>query len=72
MIRQIDNPSPGGVPGGKLVPGSHKRCELGHSHQTFQQRRSVVTKTRNGTRNGTWKGMKNGMEHGTGYGMEHG
>ena len=24
--RQIDNTSPGGAPGGKLVPGSHKRC----------------------------------------------
>ena len=21
----------GGAPGGKLVPGSHKRCELGHT-----------------------------------------
>ena len=32
VIRQIDNISPGGsVPGGKLVPGSHKRCELGHT-----------------------------------------
>ena len=31
MIRQIDNTSPGGAPGGKLVPGSHKRCELGHT-----------------------------------------
>ena len=33
VTRQIDNTSPGGggVPGGKLVPGSHKRCELGHS-----------------------------------------
>ena len=30
VIRQIDNISPGGVPGGKLVPGSHKRCKLGH------------------------------------------
>ena len=40
VIRQIDNTLPGGVPGGKLVPGSHKRCKIGHSHQTFQQRRS--------------------------------
>ena len=31
VIRQIDNTSPGGAPGGKLVPGSHKRCELGHT-----------------------------------------
>ena len=31
VIRQIDNISPGGAPGGKLVPGSHKRCELGHT-----------------------------------------
>ena len=31
VTRQIDNTSPGCVPGGKLVPGSHK---------TFQQRRS--------------------------------
>ena len=36
---QIGNTSPGGgvggwgggAPGGKLVPGSHKRCELGHT-----------------------------------------
>ena len=28
---QIDNTSPGGAPGGKSVPGSHKRCELGHT-----------------------------------------
>ena len=26
--RQIDNPSPGAVTGGKLVPSSHKRGEL--------------------------------------------
>ena len=25
--RQTDNTSPGGALGGKLVPGSHKRCE---------------------------------------------
>ena len=34
VTRQIDNTSPGGgggAPGGKLVPGSHKRCELGHT-----------------------------------------
>ena len=31
VIRQIDNTSLGGAPGGKLVPGSHKRCELGHT-----------------------------------------
>ena len=35
VTRQTDNTSPvggGGVaPGGKLVPGSHKRCELGHT-----------------------------------------
>ena len=31
VIRQIDNTSPGGAPGEKLVPGSHKRCELGHT-----------------------------------------
>ena len=35
MIYAKDNTSPGGVgrgaPGGKLVPGSHKRCELGHT-----------------------------------------
>ena len=45
VTRQIDNTSPGVcvcggggevegmggvVPGGKLVPGSHKRCELAH------------------------------------------
>ena len=28
VIRQIDNPSPGAVTGGKLVPSSHKRGEL--------------------------------------------
>ena len=32
-IRQIDNTSPGCAPGGKLVPGSHKRCEHGHIRQ---------------------------------------
>ena len=32
VTRQIDNTSPGGgAPGGKLVPGSNKRCELGHT-----------------------------------------
>ena len=31
VTRQIDNTSPGGAPGGKLFPGSHKRCELGHT-----------------------------------------
>ena len=32
VICQIDNTSPkGGGPGGKLVPGSHKRCKLGHT-----------------------------------------
>ena len=33
VTRQIDNTSPGGgggAPVGKLVPGSNKRCELGH------------------------------------------
>ena len=33
VIRQIDNTSLGGEPGGKLVPGSHKRCEHGHKRQ---------------------------------------
>ena len=33
VIRQIDNTSPGGAPGGKLVIRTH-------SHQTFQQKRS--------------------------------
>ena len=28
---QIDNTSPGGGPGGKSVPGSLKRCKLGHT-----------------------------------------
>ena len=32
VTRQIDNSSPCGAPGGKLAPGSHKRCELGGSH----------------------------------------
>ena len=27
VTRQIDNTSPGGAPGGKSVPGFHKRCE---------------------------------------------
>ena len=40
VIRQIDNTSPGGAPGGKLVPGSHRDANLDTSHQTFQQRRS--------------------------------
>ena len=37
VIRQIDNSSTGGggggggAPGRKLVPGSHKRCEVGHT-----------------------------------------
>ena len=36
VTRQIDNTSPGGggggvAPEGKLVPGSHKRCELVHT-----------------------------------------
>ena len=31
MKRQIDNPSPGAVTGGKLVPSSHKRSELRHT-----------------------------------------
>ena len=31
VICQIDNTSPWGAPGGKLVPGSHKRCKLGHT-----------------------------------------
>ena len=33
VTRQIDNISPGGggAPGVRLVPGSHKRCELGHT-----------------------------------------
>ena len=31
VIRQIDNTSSGGVPGGKLVPGSQNRCKLGHT-----------------------------------------
>ena len=30
MTGQVDNTSPGGGPGGKSVPGSHKRCKLGH------------------------------------------
>ena len=29
--RQTDNTSPGGALGGKLVPGSHKSCEFGHT-----------------------------------------
>ena len=28
---QIDNTSPGGAPWGKSVPGSHKRCNFGHT-----------------------------------------
>ena len=32
VTRQIDNSSPCGAPGGKLAPGSHKRCKLGGSH----------------------------------------
>ena len=31
MTRKIYNTSPGGVRIGKLVPGTHKRCELGHT-----------------------------------------
>ena len=31
MTRQIDNHSPGGVTGGKLVPSSHKRWEFRHT-----------------------------------------
>ena len=31
MTRQNDNTSPGGAPGGKIVAGFHKRCELGHT-----------------------------------------
>ena len=31
VTRQIGNTSPGRAPGGKLVPGSHKRCELGQT-----------------------------------------
>ena len=34
VIRQTDNTSPEGAPGGKLVPGSHKRCEHGHTRQS--------------------------------------
>ena len=30
VTRQIDNTSPGGAPEGKSVPGSYKRCKLGH------------------------------------------
>ena len=42
VTRQIDNTSPGGVPEGKSVPGSRKRCELGHTvqmHATVQSNR---------------------------------
>ena len=31
VTRQTDNISQGGAPGGKLVPGSHKRHKLGHT-----------------------------------------
>ena len=31
VTRQTDNASIGGAPGGKLVPGSHKRCDLEHT-----------------------------------------
>ena len=31
VIRQIDNHSPGGVTGGKLVPSSHERWEFRHT-----------------------------------------
>ena len=36
MTRQIDNTLPGGAPGGKLVAGSQKRCELGHKGSDTQ------------------------------------
>ena len=36
MACQIDNTSPGGAPGGKLVAGSHQRCELGHTGSDIQ------------------------------------
>ena len=36
MTRQIDNISPGGAPGGKLVTGSRKRCELGYTGSDIQ------------------------------------
>ena len=39
--RQTDNTSPGGALGGKLVPGSHKRCEFGHTI-IIQQRKTVI------------------------------
>ena len=35
---QIDNTSPGGAQVGKLVPGSHKRYELGHTITTHFSR----------------------------------
>ena len=39
VTRQIDNTSPrgvgGGAPGGKLVPGSNKRCELVFAYADF-------------------------------------
>ena len=31
VTRQTDNTSPGGAPGGKSVPDSHKRCKLVHT-----------------------------------------
>ena len=36
VIRQIDNTSPGGAPGEKLVPGSLNRCERGHTVSLFK------------------------------------
>ena len=38
VIRQTDNTSPGGVPGGKLVPGSHIR----HFSREEQKTREVI------------------------------
>ena len=38
-----------------LVPGSHKRCELGHSHQAFQQRRKRIREVIP-VPNSLWKG----------------
>ena len=36
MTRQNDITSPGGAPGGKIVAGFHKRCELGHTGSDIQ------------------------------------
>ena len=50
MTRQIVNTLPGDAPGGKLVPGIHKRCELvhtgiRHSSRGDQRIREVITVT---------------------------